>query len=389
MEKEYEKFSSYALINLDNLEHNLKSIQKNLGKSKILGVVKADAYNHGAEMVAEKMYRCGIRHFAVANIDEAITLRKCGIGGMMLVLGPMLPSRYSDAVKNDISVTIDSSESLDFLKSYIYNCKNPEPIKVHIALNTGMNRIGFKVSEYCLSDELCDAAEIIKCNPYIVPEGIFSHFCDADNSDVSFTQLQFNRFEKTVSLLSEKGIEFSYKHICNSAGTIKYSQYHCDLVRFGIGLYGCEFPGSDLLPVMSFKTHIAQILNVKKGEKIGYGLTYTAERDMRVATVAAGYADGFNRLLSNKGCVIIKGKRAPVVGRICMDMTMTDVTDIPEATLFDEATIIGSDGNETVTAEELAEICGTISYEILCLIGKRAHRIYIENGKILVTDTQK
>lgn len=375
-----DKFASYALIDLDCLEHNLLTVKKKLCGADILAIVKADAYNHGAEQIAKKLYSLGVHNFAVANIDEAVALRSCGVGGMVLVLGPMLPTRYPDAVKYDITVTADSIATLSSLDEYTKNSGNS--LKFHIALNTGMNRIGFR-ADGSMTDDLLSASEMIKNNKKMIPEGIFSHLCDADNEDTSFTEMQYKRFCDTCDALSHSGVDFGIKHICNSAGTLKYPSFHCDLVRFGIGLYGCEDTKNSLMPVMSFKTHIAQISTVKKGEAVGYGLTYTAKKDMTLATVTAGYADGFNRKLSNNGYVLIRGKRAPIVGRVCMDMTMVDVSDIPEAVLFDDVTIIGKDGNEVITAEEVAERCDTISYEILCGIGKRVNRLYIENGKLI------
>lgn len=378
-----DKFASYALIDLDNLAHNLATVRKKLNGTDILAIVKADAYNHGAVQVANKLYSLGVSHFAVANIDEALALRDSGVGGMILVLGPMLPTRYGDAVEADVSVTADSVATLSSLDKYTKASGNE--VKFHMALNTGMNRIGFR-ADGNPSDELDIAAEMIKNNKKMIPEGIFSHLCDADNEDTSFTDKQYERFLSAVNTLSEKGIAFRFKHICNSAGTLKYPSFHCDLVRFGIGLYGCEDTENGLLPVMSFKTHIAQISMVKCGEPIGYGLTYVAKKDMKIATVTAGYADGFNRKLSNNGEVLIRGKRAPIVGRVCMDMTMVDISDIPEAALFDDVTIIGKDGTQCITAEEVAARCDTISYEILCGIGKRVNRLYIENGRLANTD---
>ena len=382
MKKEFERFSSYIVINLDNLEHNVGVIKQRLGNAKMLAVVKADGYNHGVQTVAEKMYRCGVRHFAVANIDEAIKLRSViGTEGMILILGPTLPSRYPDAVKYNISLTVDSTASLCSIIDFLSGTDSR--INIHLALNTGMNRIGFASFEKGLTGELSEVASRISECKKLVPQGVFSHLCDAENEDTGFTELQYSRFENTVNALSDAGLSFEYKHICNSAGTMFHKDFHCDLVRCGIALYGCEFEGCGLLPVMSFKTHIGHINTVKKGDIIGYGKTYTAKADMRVATVTAGYADGFNRLLSNRGDVLIRGRRAPIVGRVCMDLTMVDITDIPEAELFDEVTIIGRDGDEVITAEEVASLCDTISYEIICGIGRRVNRVYTENGKIV------
>lgn len=375
-----DKFASYAIIDLDNLAHNLKTVKEKLSNADILAIVKADAYNHGSEQIAKKLFSLGVHNFAVANIDEALALRNCGVGGMILVLGPMLPSRYCDAVKENISVTADSVETLTSLDEYTK--KSGNTLKFHMALNTGMNRIGFNASEGFTPD-LEKASRMIKENKNMIPEGIFSHLCDADNDDEAFTRKQYERFDTACKILSDAGVDFGLKHICNSAGTWKFPEFHLDLVRFGIGLYGCEDYSGLLLPVMSFKTHIAQISKVRKNEAIGYGLTYIAEKDMTIATVTAGYADGFNRKLSNNGDVLIRGKRAPIVGRVCMDMTMVDISDIPEASLFDEVTIIGKDGDEIIAAEEVARRCDTISYEILCGIGKRVNRLYVENGKLI------
>lgn len=382
MKKEFERFSSYTVINLDNLEHNVSVINSRLCKAKMLAVVKADGYNHGAEIIAEKLYRCGIRHFAVANIDEAIKIRSIiGTESMVLVLGPALPSRYTDAVKYNISLTVDSMATLDSIIEHLKN--DGSNLKIHIALNTGMNRIGFCCQTAGVSDELSQVAKKISECKNLISQGIFSHFCDAENDDTSFTDLQYKKFENTVDTLKALGLSFEYKHICNSAGTMIHKNYHCDLVRCGIALYGCEFGDSELLPLMSFKTHIGHINTVKCGEIIGYGKTYKAQKDMRVATVTAGYADGFNRLLSNKGYVLIRGKKAPIVGRVCMDLTMVDISHIPDACLFDEVTIIGKDGNEEIRAEDVAALCDTISYEIICGIGRRVNRIYTENGEIV------
>lgn len=370
------KYSAYTEINLDNLITNYKIAQEKAKGSDVLAVVKADAYNHGAVVVAKKLSSVGARHFAVANIDEACELRQAGLEGMILVLAPVIPERYKEAAENDISVAVCSYEDLCFADKFTK--ENNSELKIHIALNTGMNRIGFCTVDNDIATVVQKASKIISDNKNIVPEGIFSHFCDIENEDISFSEKQYGLFDKTVKLFEQNGISFKIRHISNSVGTIRYPAFHADLVRFGIGLYGCEFESDGVLPVMSFKTHIAQIFDIKKGDTVGYSRTYTAEKDMKIATITAGYADGVNRLLSNKGEVLVRGKRASVVGRVCMDMTMIDITDIPEALLFDEVIILGSDGKEQITAQDHANICGTISYEILCGIGKRVKRVYKE-----------
>lgn len=368
-------YSAYTEINLDNLVANYKIAQKKAKGAHVLAVIKADAYNHGAVVAAKKLFSHGACHFAVANIDEGIELRENGIDGMILVLGPALPERYADAAKYDISLAVCSYEELVFADKFTKdkNCA----LKIHLALNTGMNRVGLCAESDEISNVCENCANIIKQNRNIITEGIFSHFCDIENTDTAFSEKQYDSFVKTVKLFEENGVNFKIRHISNSGATMNHPEFRCDLVRFGIALYGCEFSDGGVLPVLSFKTHIAQITSVKKGETVGYGRTYTAEKDMKIATITAGYADGVNRLLSNKGSVLVRGKRAPIVGRVCMDMTMIDITDIPDASVFDDVTIIGRDGNESITAEEHASICGTISYEILCSIGKRVKRTYI------------
>lgn len=371
---ESKTYSAYAEINLDNLVRNYNIAIKRASGADVLAVVKADAYNHGAQVVAKKLYSVGARHFAVANIDEARELRKSGLCGMILVLGPTLPERYPDVVESDIAIAVCSAEELLMIDKYTK--ETGDVIKIHLALNTGMNRVGFCAESTEISDIAKYASKIISQNENIVPEGIFSHFCDIENTDTSFSEKQYELYCKTVELFEQNGVHFKIQHICNSGGALNHPEFHRNLVRFGISLYGCEFSDSGVLPVMSFKTHIAQILQLKKGDTVGYGRTFEAESDMRIATITAGYADGINRLLSNTGAVLVRGRRAPIVGTVCMDMTMVDITNIPDAELFDEVTIIGCDGCESITAEEHASLCGTISYEILCNIGNRVKRMY-------------
>ena len=378
MVKEIEGYSAYVEIDLDRVEHNYKTAREKLcGDTDILAIVKADAYNHGAVRVASKLYSCGARYFAVANTSEALELRDNGIGGTILVLGPMFPPNYSAAIQNDISITVDSLQSLKSLSEYV--SEKGVSARMHIALNSGMNRIGFMAHKGMLSDELKQSAEIIKNNNLLITEGIFSHFCNY--ADEEFTKTQFARFSETVSMLEELGLNFKFKHMCSSTGTLKYPEYHLDLVRYGIALYGCEYDDEDVLPVMSFKSRINHVTCIKKGEGVGYGQTYIAERDMKIATVSVGYADGYNRLLSNCGYMLVRGKKAPIIGRVCMDMTMIDISGIDDAAVGDTVTLIGCDGKESITAEQLAETCGTISYEILCNLGKRVNRVYIEKNK--------
>ncbi len=381
MVKEFEKYPAFAKINLSNLAHNVRIAQEKIhktisDKAEILAVIKADAYGHGVVMVAKRLEKENVNHFAVANIDEAVELRKNNIGGMILILGCILPSRYADAADNDISVTVESYDALKNIEAFAK--KENKKIKIHIKLNTGMNRIGFATYDNKISCELVKSLSILRESKNLLCEGIFSHFSNGDDEDKSITDYQFKKFMYTVNELEKMGFCFRYRHICNSVGTLYYPEFHLDLVRYGIGLYGCEYEDMGILPVMSFKAHIVAVHNIKKGESIGYSGTFTAQHDMRVATVCAGYADGVDRLLSNRGYVLCHDKRAKILGRVCMDMMMIDVSDIDNAKLYDIVTIFGKDENETLHVEEDARLCGTISYELLCRIGKRAKRIYEE-----------
>lgn len=374
--QEHDMSSNMLEIDLDSLQHNIKIAAEKIGGiSRIIAVVKADAYNHGAVQIADKLSRCGIEIFAVANLDEAIMLRETGIKGTVLVFGPVFPEHLHVAAERDISITVECLDALVSARDFVL--KTNKQLKIHIALNTGMNRIGF-YADGSLSDELSEACHILRETKGLMTEGIYSHFCDADDKESDFCETQYKRFDDTVRVLGENGISFSMRHISNSAGFLTRSGFECDKVRLGIGMYGCEIETENLIPILSFRTHILQVFDVKKGETVGYARTYTAEKNMRVATIAAGYADGLNRLLSDRGEVVVRGKRAPIIGRICMDLSMIDVTDIPESKSYDMVTIIGKDGNEHITAEEHARLCGTISYEILCNVGKRAKRIYTE-----------
>lgn len=364
-----------AVIDLNAIAQNYTHTAKACAPAKVAAVVKADAYGHGALAVAKRLNTVGCDFFTVSNIDEALELRIGGITGTILVLGYVLDEFLPEAVENDISLAVDTVAHL----KTILRAADGRPVKIHIKLDTGMNRTGFfaKGDGAPLDEELRKVVELIEKHPNLVCEGIFSHFAVADEPEGSaFTETQYARFTETVEKLRALGLKPTYRHICNSAGIVRFPQMHLDAVRMGVTLYGCGDLDSACVPAMTFKTRVINVHTLKKGESVSYGCTYTADTDRRIAVIGAGYADGYKRCLSGKGYVLCHGKKAPLVGRICMDMAMVDVTDIPEAAVGDDVVLFGKDGDERLPAEKLAAWADTIPYEILCAVSARVPRVY-------------
>lgn len=341
---------------------------------KVMAVVKADAYGHGSPIVAKILQENGVYDFAVSNINEAVELRNAGIRGQILILG-YTPVESLDMVERyDITQALISEEYTDDIIASNHR------IKCQYAIDTGMNRIGLN------SDRVCDCSLAIrKAKTYLKLTGIFSHLCVADSldseADSRFTEKQIEKFRIVAD--SVKDLRLPYVHILNSAGGLWHNDSLSCFARLGIVLYGLKPDYVNLLPagvrpVMNWKSVISMIKDVDVGENIGYGRNFTADRPMIIATIPTGYADGYNRMLSNKGYVLINGKRAPIVGRICMDQFMVDVTDITDVQRYDEVVLLGKSGEEELTADDMARIIGTIGYEIVCDIGKRVQRIYLE-----------
>jgi len=361
---------SWVEINLDCVLRNLeyfKKIQKS--NRDIMAVVKADAYGHGDQIIAKLLSENGVRNFAVSNIDEAIHLRKAGTQGNILILGYTPIERAEDLITFDVTQALLSEEYADRLVS------TNLPIKCQFAIDTGMRRIGLN-ADYPAECEktIRRYADKLKLN------GIFTHLCVADTpTQDEFTKKQIRLFEDVVSRISD--LRLPYCHCMNSAGGL---WHHSDLscfVRLGIILYGLKPDYMNVLPagiepVLSWKSVVSMVKNVKPGDTIGYGRSFIVEHPMKIATIPTGYADGYPRLLSNKGYVLINGCKAPIVGRICMDQMMVDVTDIPEVEYESEVVLIGKNGDEVVTADDLAHLIGTIGYEIVCGINKRVGRVY-------------
>lgn len=366
----------YAEISLEAIGHNIREVKKRLPEGvKLLGVVKANAYGHGAVPVASYLEN-QVDYFATATIEEAVELRENGISAPILILGYVSPSQYGDLVEYDITQTIDSyAQALALEKEA---ARQNRKAKAHLAVDTGMTRIGFQVTEHD-ADEAAKIADL----PHIELEGMFTHFSCADQEDKTYCSMQMEKYDKMTALLAERGVTIPLRHICNSAGIMEFDDHCFEMVRSGIITYGI-YPSEkvkkerlDLIPALSWKSHVIHVKEVGPGIGVSYGATYVTEKPMtRIATVSAGYADGYPRALSNQGCVLIHGKKAPIIGRICMDQMMVDVTDIPDVQVEDVVTLVGTDGDETITIEEIANPAARFDYEMLCDISSRVTRVY-------------
>lgn len=373
-----------AVINLDAILYNMNSMHQNISEdTKIMAVIKADGYGHGAAEVAECIEHLDyLAGYAVATVEEGLILRNHGIKKPILILGYAFPDQYDELIAADMRPTVFTREMAQELSQAAGEMGVDCPI--HFAVDTGMSRIGYQVTEEA-ADEMAQIARL----PHIMVEGIFTHFARADEADKTSAEGQLALFEKMISMLEERGIEIPIKHCSNSAGIVELKEANMDMVRAGITLYGL-WPSEevrrdiiDLKPALSLITHVAYVKDLEAGRAISYGGTYVTKRPSRIATIPVGYADGYARGLSNKGAVLIHGKRAPICGRVCMDQFMVDVTDIPEVKMGDEVILIGSAGEETITMEEVGELSGRFNYEFVCNLGKRIPRVFRRNGKII------
>lgn len=371
---------AWAEVSLSQLRKNVEIIKSlNSAGTEVMTVVKADAYGHGDEHIVRCLAeKCGIKYFAVSNLDEAIAVRKFAPEAEILILG-YTPPEYA----HEISMynIIQGVVSTEYAEALVKN--TPEPIRCHIKIDTGMGRIGLKhdTPEAC-ADEIAQMMKIRK----LCVEGIYTHFAVADSDapdNIAYTDMQERFILDTFDELSSRGIHLRHCHFMNSAATCYRNSSRSTLSRAGIILYGLhpdislDIP-EGLEPVMELKAVISHVKTVQAGDCISYGRTFVADREMRIATVTIGYADGYSRLLSGKGEILVHGKRCRIVGRVCMDQLMMDVSDVPEAKAGDIVTMIGRDGDDIITADELASIYGTIGYEVVCGISKRVPRIYID-----------
>jgi alanine racemase len=372
----------WAEVDLDKLAHNMREIRRNAVSKDIIAVIKADGYGHGALDIAPTLLENGATRIAVAVLNEAVELRRGGIEEPIMVLGFTPPSQIDMLLRYDIEQTV---YSYDLAKEISQLAKKKNKVaKIHIALDTGMGRIGFLPD-----DESAEVVYKISKLPNIIIEGLFSHFSSADEDDKTYTDMQLDRYTAFYNKLISNGVKVNIRHIANSAAIIDMPQSHFEAVRPGIILYG-YYPSEqvfknkiDLKPVMSLKTNIVHIKNLPAGEYISYGREFKTLRESVIATLPVGYADGYTRLLFNKAKVIINGSFVPVIGRICMDQCMVDVTEIKNVKVGDEVVLMGEQGDLSFTADHIAELIGTINYEITCMISKRVPRVYIKGGKVV------
>lgn len=368
-------YKNWCTIDLNNLVHNYNYTKSKI-KKDVICVLKADAYGHGAVKVAKALVEAGCKKFAVSSFGEALQLRESGILQDIIILGRIMPSEIAEAIKQDISFAAGTK---GFVQEVIEMRPHGKKAKIHIKLNTGMNRTGFDSIHTPKFAELKEALELICENrDFFDVEGVFSHFAKAED-DAEFSRVQYARFSEGVSVIESYGFKPKIKHICNSAGAINYGALSSDAVRLGIYLYGCESSDPNYRPVMSFHSRILEIKELFPGDGVSYGLDFTAKEKMKIAIIGAGYADGVHRSLSGgKGFALCRGVLCPVVGRICMDMLMLDISGVTDAAVFDTVTFFGKDENGTsLSCEALAEKAGTVSYELLCSVSKRVPRIYI------------
>ena len=373
-----------ARVDLDAIEYNMEMMRKNIKEdTKMMAVLKTDGYGHGAVQIArvleDKDYIWG---YAVATLDEAIRLRRGCMSKPILVLGVVFPDQWPELVGNDVRMTV-YKESAARIISEMATVMDKK-YYVHIKLDTGMGRLGFPINE-----ESVDAIERISKNPHVVLEGMYTHFAKADEVDKSFTEKQIRDYLWMKDKLAEREVVFPYYHCSNSAGIIDVPEANMDLVRAGISTYGL-YPSDDvkkenvpLKPALELISHVAYVKWVEAGTPISYGGTYVTDKPTKIATIPCGYGDGYARSLSNKSCVLIHGKRARVIGRICMDQFMVDVTDIDDVKYGDKVTLIGFDGDEHVSVEELGDIADRFSYEFVCDLGKRIPREFVYRGKVI------
>ncbi|WP_352401042.1 alanine racemase [Anaerotignum sp.] len=380
---------TWAEIDMDALAYNINSIKSKLAEGeKVMGIVKADAYGHGDGFVSRALQEAGFHWFGVSNIEEGMSLRNEGIDKPILILGytPVETAKLMDEYKLTQALV-----GMDYAKALQAEAKKAGVvIDAHVKLDTGMTRVGFQSDEENFQESFKELIEVSKM-PNIHITGIFTHHAVADayqGDNPNFTEMQFARFNKMVNALKDAGVDVGICHCANSATTIAYPEKHLGMCRSGIITYGMLPSGEcsgmiDIKPLMTLKTTIGLIKHVKAGSQLSYGRTYTAETDRVIATIPIGYADGYSRALSNKARMLVNGHYAPVVGRVCMDQIMLDVTGIPDVKMGDEVVVFGRQKDQILPIEELAEILGTINYELTCVITKRVPRVFIKDGRAI------
>ena len=371
-----------AVVSLDAIAHNFEEMKKNIvDGTKIVAVIKADGYGHGAEAIARLIegyeYIWG---FAAATAEEAIQLKDAGVKKPVLILGLVFEEYFQELIQKEVRMTVCDYDMAKALSEEAV--RQGRQVHIHIGLDTGMSRIGFADKP-----ESVEEIKRIAALSNVEIEGMFTHFARADETDKSPAEDQLKRYLAFVELLEKEGVQIPLKHCSNSAGIIRMPEANLNMVRAGITIYGI-YPSAEverdivkLIPAMELKSHVAFVKDLPAGTAISYGGTFASETDLRVATIPVGYADGYPRTLSNKGWVLIHGQKAPILGRICMDQFMVDVTHIADVKHGDEVTLIGRDGDECIHIDELGNLSGRFSYEFACEISKRVPRVYIKDGR--------
>lgn len=368
-----------ATIDLSALIHNLDQVRQRLHSTcEILAVVKADAYGHGAVPITRALIQAGVRRFGVATLQEGIALRQAGVRAPILVMGAVFPEQLVGLVEYGLTPIIYETATARQLAAIL--SERAEPYPVHIKVDTGMGRLGLSVDQISTVLQSSPFKDRLRC------EGLMTHLADADSDDPTYTELQIQRFRLLLNQLEMAGLAPPLAHAANSAAILSHPSAHLNLVRPGLMLYGYSpmnaHPAPHLKPVMTLTTRIVQIRIVEPGQSVSYNREFIASRVSHIAVLPIGYADGYHRLMSNRAAVLIRGCRAPVVGRICMDMMMIDVTDIPAARTGDEVVLIGQQGGARISASDLATWAETIPYEILCAIGPRVTRRYCRSATL-------
>lgn len=374
---------AWAEIDLDALAHNIREVRRlSQDNALVTAVIKADGYGHGARKIAQTLLENGADRLAVAVLDEGIELRQAGFEVPILILGYTEPERAEEVVRYGLDQAVYSWKLAETLSKEAV--RQNKRAKIHIKIDTGMGRIGFQPNY-----ESVDLIKKIGELPNIILEGIFTHFAVADTINKDYTKGQYEKFNWIISELKNENVEFNVRHCGNSATIIDLPDMHMDMVRAGIMLYGLA-PSSevmmnrlDLRQVMSLKVRITHVKEIEAGQSVSYGRKFIASKRTKIASLPIGYADGYTRMLSGKAEALVKGKRVPVVGRICMDQCMIDVTGIDDVEAGDEVVLFGKQGDQMIHIDELAEKLGTINYEIVCMINKRVPRVYIKDGKIV------
>lgn len=376
-----------AVIDLDAVCQNMEYMHRNLSENtKMIGVIKTDGYGHGAIQIGRELEKLDyVFGYAVATAEEALILRHADLHKPILILGYTFPYSYEELIKHDIRPAVFREDTLSELSACA--CRVGRSVKVHVKVDTGMTRVGIKPDD----SGIAFVNKVLHAEG-VELEGVFTHFARADETDKTSARKQLKVIRDFMSRAEQElGCRIPIKHCSNSAGIVELPEANMDVVRAGITIYGLwpsEQVSRDVVklkPVLSLKSHIVYIKEVDEGVPISYGGTFVTPKKMKVATIPVGYGDGYPRGLSNRGYVLIRGKRAPILGRVCMDQFMVSVDEIPEAQEGDEVTLIGEDGKQQITMEELGEISGRFNYELACDLGKRIPRVYVKDGQVTET----